>query len=75
MSIYRLSVIGKSGNVVDLYEVDCASDEAAYNKADMLKGSNLIDIRQGDRWIGMVDGRDPMRLALTKPHAPSSAPH
>ena len=67
MPIYRLSVIGKTGSLVDLYEVDCVSDEAAYNKADMIKGGNVVDIWHGDRWIGMVDGRDPMRLALTKP--------
>lgn len=67
MPKYRFSVIGKNGSVIDIYEPDCVSDEDAYNKADMLKGANVIDIWQGDRWVGMVDGQDPHRMALTRP--------
>lgn len=63
-SFYRLNVIDASGRVVDLYEVDCASDEEAYHIASGLVGSACIDIWQGDRWIAWLDGKDPQRVDL-----------
>lgn len=61
---YRLYVIDASGRVVDLYEPYCVSDEEAYHKATTVLGSSSIDIWQGDRWIALVDGKDPHRVAL-----------
>ena len=63
-SRYRLHVIDGSGRVVDLYDVDCVSDEEAYHKANDLVGSASIDIWQDNRWIALLDGKDPKRVEL-----------
>jgi hypothetical protein len=62
-SSYRLYVID-SGRVTDLYEVDCGSDEEAYHKASGVVGTASVDIWQGDRWIALLDGKDPQRINL-----------
>lgn len=64
MSKYRLSVIGDAGHVIDVYEPECASDEEAFHKADALRDDHVIDIWQGERWIALLDGKDPQRIAL-----------
>ncbi len=64
MSIYRLSVIDGAGHVVDVYEPECVSDEEAFHKADELVNGHAIDIWQGERWIALLDGKDPQRIAL-----------
>ncbi len=64
MSIYRLSVIDGAGHVVDVYEPECVSDEEAFHKADELVHGHAIDIWQGERWIALLDGKDPQRIAL-----------
>jgi hypothetical protein len=64
MSKYRLSVIDSTGQVIDVYEPECDSDEEAYVKAEALVNGHLIDIWQGDRWIALLDGKDPLRIAL-----------
>ena len=63
MANYRLCVID-AGYVVDVYEPDCESDEEAYHIATALVGNASIDIWQGDRWIALLDGNDPHRIAL-----------
>jgi hypothetical protein len=64
MRPYSLYVIDGSGRVVDLYEVECGSDEEAYHKASTVVGSASIDIWQDDRWIAWLDGKDPHRVDL-----------
>ena len=61
---YRLHVIDASGRVVDLYEPECVSDEDAYHRASKIVGTAAVDIWQGDRWIGWLDGSDPRRIEL-----------
>ena len=62
MNRYRLSVIDLADHVIDVYEPECVSDEDAYHRAEALLGDNVIDIWQGDRWIAMLDGKDPHRV-------------
>ncbi len=64
MTLYRLSVLDGAGHVVDVYEPDCASDEEAFHKADVLAGPHAIDIWQGERWIATIVGSDPLRIVL-----------
>ncbi len=64
MSKYRLSVIDEAGHVIDVYEPECVSDEEAFHKADELVNGHAIDIWQGERWIALLDGKDPQRIAL-----------
>ena len=70
MAVYRLSVLDGAGHVVDVYEPDCVSDEEAFHKADTLAGARAVDIWQGERWIALVDGSDPQRIALAHHAAP-----
>ena len=63
MSTYRLSVIGDAGHVIDVYEPECVSDEEAFHKANELRDNHAIDIWQGERWIALLDGKDPQRIA------------
>ena len=66
MSLYRLCVIGNAGHVVDLYEPECDSDEAAYHTAEkLLSTASAIDVWQDNRWIAWLDGADPLRIALS----------
>ena len=65
MSLYRFSVIDRAGHVVDVYEPECDSDEAAYHTAEsLLSRESAIDVWQNDRWIAWLDGSDPLRIAL-----------
>lgn len=63
---HRFYVIDLSGHVIDLYEPECSSDE----EATSLVGNASVDIWQGDRWIGWVDGKDPRRIDLMHHVAP-----
>ncbi len=64
MCKYRLSVLGDAGHVIDVYEPECVSDEEAFHKADELRQNHAIDIWQGERWIALLDSKDPQRIAL-----------
>ena len=67
MSVYRLCVIDSAGHVVDRYEPECDSDEAAYHTAEkLLSRASAIDVWQNDRWIAWLDGADPVRIALSR---------
>ena len=61
-NLYRLHLIDASGRVVDLYEVECGSDEEAYHTATTVAGAASVDIWQDDRWIAWLDGKDPQRI-------------
>ena len=64
MAIYQLCVLDRAGHVVDRYEPDCTSDEEAYAKAEMLANGRAVDVWQETRWIALLDGADPQRIAL-----------
>ena len=73
MTTYRLNVIDRAGHVVDVYEPDCVSDEEAFHKADTLAQGRTVDVWQGERWIALLDGSDPVRIALSH-HVPGTSP-
>jgi hypothetical protein len=63
MSRYRISIVGKAGHVVDVYEPLCVSDEEASHKAELLAQGRPVDIWQGDRWVAWFDPLDPAKIA------------
>jgi len=70
MTKYHLSVIDQAGHVIDVYEPECESDEEAFHKAETLVDGHVIDIYQGERWIALLDGKDPLRIALAHHDVP-----
>lgn len=68
MQEYRLNILDRSGRIIDVFTPTCVSDEAAYDMAERLANGRMVDIYRGDKWIALVDGKDPLRVTYT--HTP-----